>query len=505
LNDGTRHRRNTCTGCQHEFPRGQLPHHLCEFETTGFPWDDSPRSQWAQPCGVKYHAQCIRAGAPFQTRLPNHQGLVYPWQAPAPHYVCELCVVRAHLNRELYRTGPDVSLILVERVRQIDFMSGWSTNTLKKYGPLLRYLNRFRLQFGVEVLKPTPLRRPPTSPAIPLCWAELVYSLRSSKGRDGDMHRIKYSTVRQIRSATAWYHTLDMAMSLPGQVMRDRFRRGMVMPYVSPTDESTMSFAHSGMARRMGTETQKSWALSHVHIAYMDSELHRMFATCTDPGVRHELACAGLTNLLAYLAWLRGGEIFSASPDDLTIILPEDGPTRGLPPGVGALEYSLLTATKSDPTLAADIIVAYTTLTGLSPGTWAHRLKSFTPARDGLLFSTALTPTWTSRHFRENFAIPLLEIQRLSGEPTLQSFSAQPGHRIQDKVYSIHSWRRGGRSKVSRSPRHNEPKPTGARKATPDEVYEHGRWENSQAGENMPRRYNQWDLADRIGLTLFCM
>jgi hypothetical protein len=144
-------------------------------------------------------------------------------------------------------------------------------------------------------------------------------------------------------------------------------------------------------------------------------------------------------------------------------------------------------------------------LTGLSPGKWAARLARFTPAREDRLFSTRLTPTWTSRHLRENFAIPILEIQRLSGEPTLKAFSSKPGHRISDKVYSMHSWRRGGRSKVSRSARHNEPKPPGARRATPDEIYEHGRWTNSQASESMPRHYNQWDLADRIGLTLFCM
>jgi hypothetical protein len=210
-------------------------------------------------------------------------------------------------------------------------------------------------------------------------------------------------------------------------------------------------------------------------------------------------------NLLAYLAWLRGGEIFSAAPSDLGVINPVDGPTRGLPPDVGALEYTLLTATKSDPTKAADVILAYTTLSGLSPGKWATRLAQFAPARADFLFSTRTTPTWTSRHFRENFALPILEMQRLSGEPTLQAFSMKPGHRLSDKIYSIHSWRRGGRSKVSRSPRHNEPKPKGVRRATPEEIYEHGRWALSQAGENMPRRYNQWDLADRIGLTLFCM
>jgi hypothetical protein len=73
--------------------RGRPSHHACEFGRTGFPWSDDPDSEWAQPCGVQYHAQCIRAGAPFHTRLPNQQGLVYAWQAPAPHYVCSVQVV----------------------------------------------------------------------------------------------------------------------------------------------------------------------------------------------------------------------------------------------------------------------------------------------------------------------------------------------------------------------------------------------------------------------------
>jgi hypothetical protein len=121
------------------------------------------------------------------------------------------------------------------------------------------------------------------------------------------------------------------------------------------------------------------------------------------------------------------------------------------------------------------------------------------------LFSTTTTPVWTSNHFRENFAYPILELQRASGEPTLKAFSEKIGHRIRDKVYSMHSWRRAGRSRVSRPPRHNEPNPPGTRMATETEVYEHGRWQVSASAENMPRRYNQWDLMDRIGLTLFCM
>jgi hypothetical protein len=47
-------------------------------------------------------------------------------------------------------------------------------------------------------------------------------------------------------------------------------------------------------------------------------------------------------------------------------ITGKDIPPRRL--GSGALKYSLLASTKSDPPLAADVILTFTTLMGLSPG-----------------------------------------------------------------------------------------------------------------------------------------
>jgi hypothetical protein len=74
------------------------------------------------------------------------------------------------------------------------------------------------------------------------------------------------------------------------------------------------------------------------------------------------------------------------------------------------------------------------------------------------------------------------------------------------KVYSMHSWRRAGRSRVSRKPCHDELNPKGTPMATPTtEVYEHGRWQVTASSENMSRRYNQLDLMDHIGITLCCM
>jgi hypothetical protein len=291
----------------------------------------------------------------------------------------------------------------------------------------------------------------------------------------------------------------------PRQVMRDKSKRGMVMTYVSPSDEAMITCAADGMSRRLGTDVTKSWALSHTHISYMDAYLDRSFNSCVDPIQRHELACAGTINLLAYLGWLRGGEVFGGKESDFTITAPHEGPTRGLPPGIGAVEFQLLPETKSDATLTADVVIAFTTLSGLSLGTWLARLSTFTPYLGEQIFSTATTPTWTSAHFRRHFAIPILEVMRLSGEPTLRAFSNDIGQRLEDKIVSMHSWRRGGRSRVSRPPRHNEPNPPGTRKAKKDEIYEHGRWAVKATAENMPRRYNQWDLMERISITLHCM
>jgi hypothetical protein len=458
-------------------------------------------SPWASPCGVQYHAGCVRVGEPFRTRLGDQKGLVCPTFAHSPHFICELCQVRAILRREVHGISMDIELLMLERMRIIDTHSWWQKSTLGKYGPYLSFISRFGAHYGVPLLVPSQLPRPPLAEAIPLMWSQLLYSLRETEG-----HRIKFGSIRALRSAASLFYTLDQQAAFAGRIRRTN-KRHEICENVAPNEDVLATFATKGMARRLGTASKASWALSHVHIAYIDRRLRELYRDATTHTERHECACAGMANLCAYLGWLRGTELFSLPPEDLEVVDPVDGPTKGLPANIGAVTLTLLAETKSDPCQVADVVLAFLTLSDLSPGFWAGLLQQFQPTDPDRLFSTDKMPAWTSRHFRESFAWPLLEEMRARGHPSLQAFTTVKPNRIQDKIYSIHSWRRAGRSRVSRPPRHNEPKPKGTRQATPTEVYEHGRWtvRRDSRGEDMPATYNQWELIDRLAITLLCM
>ena len=105
---------------------------------------------------------------------------------------------------------------------------------------------------------------------------------------------------------------------------------------------------------------------------------------------------------------------------------------------------------------------------------------------------------WDSQYFRRTHLYVWLQQMREEGDPFLQAFDNTPGNRIEDKYYSFGTYRRGGRSSSAK-------RNSGTSKATPDEIYEHGRWEQRIESENMPTRYNEYGLDDRINITLFCM
>jgi hypothetical protein len=81
---------SSCVGCHRGIRRDQSQHR-CHFATKGFLLDQVA----FLPCGTMYHLGCIRAGEPFQSRLPAGRGLTYPRLAIASTFICESCTVRA--------------------------------------------------------------------------------------------------------------------------------------------------------------------------------------------------------------------------------------------------------------------------------------------------------------------------------------------------------------------------------------------------------------------------
>jgi hypothetical protein len=107
---------------------------------------------------------------------------------------------------------------------------------------------------------------------------------------------------------------------------------------------------------------------------------------------------------------------------------------------------------------------------------------------------------WDSAFFRQTHLYPLLRLQKLAGDHALLPFNDEPGNTIEDKYYSFHTYRRGGRSHVSRLRK-------GCRRAArPAEVVEHGRWRQRRGSiGDMPTHYREWSIEDRIYITLLCM
>jgi hypothetical protein len=130
--------------------------------------------------------------------------------------------------------------------------------------------------------------------------------------------------------------------------------------------------------------------------------------------------------LVSYLGWLRAMETFGIRWCDLTIVRPEDGPTIGLPYMLGAILMELLEQTKSSQHAVADVVVAYTTYSGLSLGNWLALLSAELPPGETQSKAFVLyDPTgsaWTSHLYRHKFFYPALYTCQASGDLFLQQF-----------------------------------------------------------------------------------
>ena len=426
------------------------------------------------------------AGPPFETRLSGNNGLQYRATPFLPCFICECCQVRALLDRELSQAPRDVSLLMLERMRMIDTANHWRDGTTKVYHRLLRKLHEFQEWSSIATLAVPALSSPPKSACFGLMYAQLRYSV------EGKGH--KFQTVRQLRSAAAAWYTTARLQQQPNL--------GIDSSVDGPCEALLYRYFSEGMSRRMGVEVNPSMALTHAQVECLDRTLEVQWHMSTSRDQKLEVAAAGTANLVAWLGWLRGSELFSLRTDDVDVIAPDDGERAGLPPGVGAVVLNLLPMTKSSPTSAGDVVLAYKCLSGLSVGKWMARLLPMRPA-GSVLFSTPACAHWTSRHFRQSWLYPLLEILRLQGETSLCIFKSSED--IQRAFYSMHSYRRGGRSRVQRKARHGEQAHAKRRLATDPQVREHGRWRTRHVNEDMAAHYNQWELVDRVLITWISM
>lgn len=259
------------------------------------------------PCHTSYHAECIRVGLPFTTRLKKGAGLCFPKVRHWGTFVCELCTVRDVVRRELH-CATDISLLRLERMRLIDTANAWAAGTHSQYQGKLSIIREFESAHNFTVLHQPPLERPPSSIDIPLMWVQESYSpLRRSKKTNSP---IAMATVRHLRSVASQFYGWEMMLQHPMATYLDQQHRVIQQP-CRATDCYSYTLLTKGMSGRLGTESNQSAPLLFCHVAYMDRVFDTNFRTASSFESRRRWALAGLANLTFWLGWLRSMEVFS--------------------------------------------------------------------------------------------------------------------------------------------------------------------------------------------------
>ena len=383
-------------------------------------------------------------------------------------------------------------------MRVLDMVHGWAAGTHTTYQGKLRHISLFEQRFGVTILPGLVPPSPPAHPSIPLAWCQELHSLRSGASRLSFDGGVSYTTVRQLRSAVSQYLAIHSLHLHPSSYL-DGNRR-LLYASCRDTDNLGSTLFSQGLASRIGTAASPSVALLHRHIISMVFHLEAQVRSSSGP-VSTQASLAICAHLLLWLGWLRSTELFSLRWRDITIIPPASGPSVGLPPGIGVVLLQLLPETKSSRSKTADIVIAYTTLSGLKLGYWLRHAAALCPASpDSLIFLTPSGHPWDSAFFRHHFLYPGLRRLQREGDPFLLAFNGPSGNTLEDKFWALHSYRRGARSHVSK--RHLQ---SARRAASPTQVYEHARWRLRRSSERIDLHYQEWTIPDRIRLTLYFM
>jgi integrase len=312
--------------------------------------------------------------------------------------------------------------------------------------------------------------------------------------------------VRQLRSAASQYMLWDFMMSRPGEAVLTPQRKLLVQA-CRPTDSVAYTLHAAGMSSRLGTHTNPSMPLLDRHVRWLDADLNRRYQEVTSERQRCELARAGLLNLFLWLGWLRSSEARELRWCDVSVTEPQDFASKDLPVNVGCIGLRLGPETKSDRTRAVDVVIAYRTISGLCPGRWFHRLRRDCGLYGGWNHSTISIflhrdgAVWTSHYFRQSYLYPALTAQRGVGDAYLTPFTNDVGNQLQDKFWSLHCYRRGARSHVTKGGHFGLYR---FRRASKDQVYEHGRWRLRRSSEAIDKQYDEWTVRQRLELTLYC-
>jgi hypothetical protein len=403
----------------------------------------------ARPCHTRYHPECIRIGLPFVPRLPKYDGLDCPKDlATLTHYICEACIVCSDLGRKLSRNPADLVLLMLERVFFIDLTNHWACGTLRTYQSKFNVLGDFETDLQVPIFLPTTLLRPPHSDAIKLMWAQERYSLYPAewRRRNLDLEKaVTFGSIRAIRSAASHFWIWDLLLTQPEKLTLGFKDQPTVVSGCSPTDEIAYTYFTHGMRRRVGDDPKPSAVLLLHHIIWMKKHLGALFANAVDCCGRVDACWAALTLVSAYLAWLRALETFGLTWGNVTVTDPTDGPTLGLPFGIRVIQLKLLAQTKLNQAAAADMIIAYTSDSGLPPGWWLR------------------------------------------------------GKELQKAFHGFNTIRRTGRSVASKRRAQTSCAGSSAK------VVEHRRCCLSRSSLDMPSAYLQWAIDDRICISQFCL
>jgi hypothetical protein len=239
-------------------------------------------------------------------------------------------------------------------------------------------------------------------------------------------------------------------------------------------------------------------ALLGRHIYWIDRRLCLLYAQATTPAARRRIARAACLNVTAWLSWARSCKLFGLQWCDADLTKPGDGNRYELPLNVGCCLLELLPVTKSEQFQTADVVFAYTCLSGLSLGTWLLRLRSNLNTNvawatdQSFIFCHESGASWTSKFYREEFLIPFLQERRSTGDAYLLSFcGSEPGTSLADVFWGLHSYLHGARTHVSL---HNE---ECFSKAEPDNVTEQGRWERKRKLLPIHRQYHEAPMWER--------